>query len=175
MLDAADPTPRHAIYRALHPLLRSLSPAQRAAALAQLQAWAGVDATARPTHRALQPGEVAALAVGGLVEVGAHTVNHPVLAALPPAVQRAEIVESQARLSALTGRPVTSFSYPYGAPGDYTAETVALVREAGFTCACANFAGRVEPGVDPFALPRFIVRDWDFATFASMLEAWFGD
>ncbi len=174
VLSATDPTPRHSVYRALHPLLRPLAPEEREHLLEALRAWAGAEPAGRPTHRALSPGEVRALAAGGLVDVGAHSVRHPVLSMLPLEAQRAEIAQSQARLAELLGRPARSFSYPYGAPGDYTAETVALVREAGFACACANHTGVVGADTDRFALPRFLVRNWDLDTFARQVEAWFG-
>ena len=83
------------------------------------------------------------LANDNLIEIGAHTVNHPSLSSLPLKSQRHEILESKARLEDLVGSPVTSFAYPYGKRSDYSARTVALVQESGFTCACSNFPGLV--------------------------------
>jgi len=117
------------------------------------------------THRALSPGEVIELAAGGLVEIGAHTVTHPALAELPAAAQRSEIEGSKTSLEEILGHTVTSFAYPYGSPGHYTAETTAIVKEAGFGSACSGPAGLVWRGADPFQLPRFSMRDWDGAAF----------
>ena len=46
--------------------------------------------------------------------------------------------ESRQRLEAITGRPVDTFAYPCGQGEHYTPDTVALVQEARFRCACAN-------------------------------------
>ena len=94
-------------------------------------AWAGARDAARPTHRALTPAEIVALARGELVSVGRNTVTHPQLSALDAEAQVDEIGRSKAQVEATLGRAVTSFAYPYGGERDYTCKTVALVREAG--------------------------------------------
>ena len=139
--------------------------------LDELRGWAGAEPTCRPSHRPLSVEETLALADGELVEIGAHTVTHPALGPLPPSSQREEIVQSKARLEDLLGRPVMSFAYPHG---DYTAETVSIVREVGFARACSfTFAGLVHPSTDPFRLPRVQIQDWDGEELARRLSAWF--
>ena len=174
VLGTDDPTPRHRLYRVLSELLRPLPEGEREKILGELTAWAGAEPMGRLTHRALSTEEVVRLAEGGLVEVGAHSVTHSVLSKLPPAKQRAEIQGSKNQLEEILGRSVTSFAYPYGSPSDYTSDTIALVREAGFACACSNFAGVVRRGTDGFQLPRLLVRDWDGDEFARRLEGWLG-
>ena len=182
VLEKTDPTARHMIYRELCNLVRALSSVQRLQVSAQLSEWAGAAKSGRPTHRALDAGALGQLAAGGLIEIGAHTVTHPVLSACPAtggsndtASASAEIRNSKAELESIVGRPVTSFSYPYGTRADYTAETVDLLRGAGFACACSNFFGPVRPDTDRYQLPRVIVRDWDGAEFARRLERWWSD
>jgi len=131
-----------------------------------------MDTIHRRTHRTLTPQEVIGLADGGLVEIGSHTVTHPVLSALPLIAQRAEMDGSKACLEEILGRPVASFAYPFGGRSHYTEQTVAAVREAGFERACSNFAGTVRRGTDRWQLPRFLVRDWDGGEFARNLEDW---
>ena len=167
------PTARHALYRALHPQLRPLEDTQRQAVLEQLRRWSGIDAGVRPTHRPLSVEELVRLAAGGRVDIGAHTVTHPVLAALPVAAQQREIQASKEQLEFLLGAPVNSFAYPYGSSQDYAQRTVALVRAAGFASACANIPEPVWQGSDPYQLPRFLVRDWDGEEFSRRLRAWF--
>ena len=65
-------------------------------------------------------------------EIGAHTMTHPHLSRLDATDARREIVASKKALEFITGKPVSSFCYPYG---DYSEETKRLVREAGFSCA----------------------------------------
>ena len=173
ILEKENPTPRHGLYRSLYELLRPLPEAKQRKIIDQLRGWAGPESKGCQTDRSLSPGEILALAEGGLVEVGAHTVTHPVLSQLPLVTQRAEVQGSKADLEEILGRSVNSFSYPYGAKSDYTTETVAAVREAGFTSACSNFANVVWPRSDPFQLPRFLVRNWDGEEFARRLNEWF--
>jgi peptidoglycan/xylan/chitin deacetylase (PgdA/CDA1 family) len=167
-----DSDPRQPVYRSLCRLLRPLSQDERQTVLHQLMKWAGGTMQGRPTHRALSAEELVRLADGTLVEVGAHTVSHPVLSALPASDQHAEICGSKARLEEILGRPVQSFAYPYGARSDYTGETAGIVREAGFSLACANFPEVVRRSADIFQLPRLVVRDWNGDTFARKLSEW---
>jgi peptidoglycan/xylan/chitin deacetylase (PgdA/CDA1 family) len=118
--------------------------------------------------------EVAALAAGGLIEIGAHSVNHPKLRLLSDAEQDQEIRGSKHRLEAVIGAKVTSFAYPYGTREDYDARTVFLVQKAGYTCACSNFDGIITSRSPIYELPRFVVRDWDADTFAKRLRRWYG-
>jgi peptidoglycan/xylan/chitin deacetylase (PgdA/CDA1 family) len=167
-----DPTSRHTVYRSLWQMMHPMSDHERRQVNNELLAWAGVTASARPTHRALTPAEITELAQGGLVEVGCHTVTHPQLSALGAESQRDEIRRSKAQLEERLGQPVTSFAYPYGRECDYTQETAALVQEAGFDCACTTSAALVERHADPFQLPRFQVEDMDGESFARRLSEW---
>jgi hypothetical protein len=83
-----------------------------------------------------------------------------------------EISRSKKTLESLVNRPVESFAYPYGRPGDFGKETVALVRHAGFDYACTNVSGAVAPDSDPYLLPRLFVRDVDGETFGRWLSQW---
>jgi peptidoglycan/xylan/chitin deacetylase (PgdA/CDA1 family) len=173
VLMESEPTPRQTAYLELAGLLRRMDYEARERLLARLAAWAGLAAEGRPAYRALTTDEMNALAHDGLVEVGAHTMTHPMLSTLAGKTQRAEIVGSKRRLEEALDRPVTSFSYPYGSRSDYTRDVVEMVKEAGFRCACSNFAGAVMLGRDPYQLPRFLVRDWDGDEFARRLTDWF--
>lgn len=173
VLMTSRPTPRQAAYQELAALLRGMGGEARKRLLEQLVAWAGLDVNGRPDYRALTGDEVRGLAQDGLVEIGAHTMTHPALSALPLEAQEAEIAHSKWRLEEILGQPVSSFAYPFGGQGDYTTDTVRVVRNAGFDCACSNFPGLITRGVDPYQLPRFLVCDWDGEEFARRLEGWF--
>lgn len=166
------PGPRQAVYRALRRQIRPCPAPEQQEVLDQLRAWAGASPEGRPSHRVMSPEEVNRLADGGLVEIGAHTRTHPVLAAQPAAEQAAEVRQSKARLEELLGRPVVSFAYPFGSVADYSADTVAAVREAGLTAACSTYAALVERDTDPLQLPRMMVLNWDGEEFRRRLSAW---
>jgi peptidoglycan/xylan/chitin deacetylase (PgdA/CDA1 family) len=94
------------------------------------------------------------------MEIGAHTVTHPILARLNPEHAGNEIRDSKTRLEAITGAPVTLFAYPNGKPGDdYLAEHVGIVRRLGFEAAVSTAWGVAHAASDPFQLPRFT--PWD--------------
>jgi peptidoglycan/xylan/chitin deacetylase (PgdA/CDA1 family) len=167
-----DPGPRQFVYRSLHQLLRPMLDRDQRKVLNQLSDLAGARSSSRSKSRPLSPAEVIELDKGGLVEVGSHTVTHPVLSGLSPAAQWTEIEQSKADLEAMLSRPVTSFGYPFGTRSDYAEETVAAIRRAGYHRACSNFAGVVGPDTDRFQLPRFVVRDWDGDEFSRRLSGW---
>jgi len=169
---AAEGGPRQArlaLYRVLTRALRRMSGEERDRVVEALRVWAGVAADPLETDRALTPDEVRRIDAGGLVHVGAHTVTHPVLPALPVATQRREIEDSRARLETLLGRPVDRFAYPYGEHDGGTAE---LARQAGFAWACSTVRLPVRPGTDPLALPRCMVVDQDGGALAQRLPRW---
>jgi peptidoglycan/xylan/chitin deacetylase (PgdA/CDA1 family) len=160
------PSDRFSFYLSVCEDLRLLTEDERQKALSQLRDWSGTQPKTRPTFRPLSSGELLILEQGDLIEVGAHTMTHPFLPAQPLAVQRQEIWESRAHLEEIIGRPVTSFAYPYG---EYSKETVALVRETGFACACTTSASSVWHYADPFQLPRVAIKDWDGEEFERRL------
>ncbi len=174
VLSADTPTPRHQLYRDLHACLQPLDSDSRQVVLHNLRQWAGLSPAGRVTHRAATSAQIASVGKNPLIEIGAHTVNHLVLSRLPEAVQREEILRSKAALESLTNQPITSFSYPYGSPADYSQHTLDIVRQSGFSVACANFEGRVTTYADRLQLPRYIVRNWTAEAFARQLRAWMG-
>lgn len=161
--------PKQHLLWSLYERLLALSPEARQTVMAQLWEWVGPASNGRQPDRALTPEEVTQLAAGRLVEIGAHTVTHPMLATLPAAAQQAEIQQSKTCLEEMLGRPVSSFSYPNGSATEYT---WTLVREAGFSCACTSLNDVTWHGSDLFYLPRFWIPDWDGATFARWLQWW---
>jgi len=163
------PTARHACYYELWRLLHRASDAERWSVLDTLRAWVGIDSTTRPTHRTMSAAELAELATTGLVEIGAHAVSHSALSSLTPSAQREEICRSKQDLEDITGRQVSSFAYPFGRRADYTADTVAYIREAGFARACSVIGERLGREFDQFQIPRVHVDDLDGAAFERLL------
>jgi peptidoglycan/xylan/chitin deacetylase (PgdA/CDA1 family) len=164
-----DPGPRQHLFRKLLAAMSVLPGAEREKLLNDLLAWAGADPIARPTHRPLTIDELVKLQKCRLMEVGAHTMTHPKLADTPAGQQRTEIHQSKQTLEAILNRPVTSFAFPFGSSSP---ETVAIVRNEGFVCACSTRADVVSRRTDCFQLPRLCVRDWDGERFARWLRWW---
>lgn len=94
------------------------------------------------------------------MEIGAHTVHHPILASMSDSSARADIADGKQQLEHMIGTAVRLFAYPNGKPGvDYGQRDVDLVRNLGFDAAVATHWGTAGYGCDPFQLPRFT--PWD--------------
>lgn len=146
---------RHTI-ESLLGVLKYRYPEDRDRAAAAVAESAGV---ALPADLMMTPEQVRGLARAGMT-VGGHTVNHPILAAIPDEEARAEIVDGKTHLERITGAPVTLFAYPNGKPlRDYDGRHVAMVRQAGFDAAFSTAWGAARREADPFQLPRFT--PWD--------------
>jgi peptidoglycan/xylan/chitin deacetylase (PgdA/CDA1 family) len=149
-----------------------LAPGERAARVDAIAAAAGVD----PPRDLMMRGEqVRALHAAGM-EIGAHTVRHPILSAVSAAEAEAEIVASRDRLAELTGAPVRSFAYPNGKPGvDYSHVHVDAVHRAGFSVAVSTAWGAACPDDDPLQLPRVGFSDTARWRFPLRLLRAYGD
>jgi peptidoglycan/xylan/chitin deacetylase (PgdA/CDA1 family) len=139
--------------------LRRLPRAEIERRVEELRAAAGETEPATGRGRALTRDELCELAAGDVVEIGAHTRTHALLAAHTPDVQRAEIEGGRRDLEEWLGRPVESFAYPFGEDGDFDAATVDLVREAGFGRAVTVDTRPVTPSTPVHELPRVYVPD----------------
>lgn len=94
------------------------------------------------------------------IQIGAHTVNHPILTAIDAVTAREEMIAGKRRLEAITGRPVNVFAYPNGRPNlDYDSTHVTIAREVGFEAALSTAWGAAHRQSDFLQIPR--IAPWD--------------
>lgn len=94
------------------------------------------------------------------IEIGGHTMYHPILTRLNDEQARAEIADGKAQLESILKDKITLFAYPNGRPGeDYNVRHAAMVKEVGFRAACATTSGAADMRSDLFQLPRYA--PWD--------------
>ena len=106
------------------------------------------------------------------MQVGAHTLSHPILARLTEVEARAEIKGSKDYLESLLGERVGLFAYPNGKPGqDYTPTSVEVVRSLGFDAAVSTQGGASRMGDDLFQIKRFTPWDRSRMKFGARLLA----
>jgi peptidoglycan/xylan/chitin deacetylase (PgdA/CDA1 family) len=154
--DIETPEQRRAALERLLAALKYLPMEERQRRADELAAAAGCEL---PANLMMSPEGVRELHTSGM-QIGAHTVNHPILANVDLTHARREIEESRARLEAITGAPIRVFAYPNGRPGvDYRREHVDLVKDLGFNAAVSTARGVARLTSDPFQLPRFT--PWD--------------
>ena len=89
--------------------------------------------------------ELAKLAADPLVTIGAHTVNHQMLAKLPEKSARSEMDLSRAVIEAVLGLRPEHLSYPYGDPTAAGPREFALAAELGFKTAVTTRPGVIFP------------------------------
>jgi len=125
-------------------------------------------APANPADFPMNVDELKKLADDGLIEIGAHSVTHPDLTALPADEKGREMTGSKRDCERFVERPVHGFAYPHGRFDD---DTIAAVREAGFRFSCSTNAQIVETEqFDRFALPRLHVMNWTAEEFERELS-----
>ena len=94
------------------------------------------------------------------MQIGAHTVSHPILTRLGDEQARDEIQGSKRFLEQLLNERVSLFAYPNGKPGeDYTQRSVDLVRSLDFDAAVSTRWGACGAGDDLLQIRRFT--PWD--------------
>jgi peptidoglycan/xylan/chitin deacetylase (PgdA/CDA1 family) len=136
--------------------------AGREAAVRRLQAVAAVDVL--PTDLMMRADQVRSLHGAGM-EIGAHTVNHPILTSLLAGEAERELAEGRNRLQQIIDAPVDVLAYPNGKPNrDYDRSHVVMAQRLGFRAAVSTAAGVSRHGDDLFQLPRFT--PWDRSPLA---------
>lgn len=94
------------------------------------------------------------------MQIGAHTVSHPILARLSSEEARREMADGRERLQQILGERIGLFAYPNGRFGDdYLGEHAAMAKNLGFDAAFATDWGVADCGSDLMRLPRFT--PWD--------------
>lgn len=148
---------RRALIERLLPAVKYARLEEREAMLRDLARAAGEPAL--PRDLMMTSMQVQALHRAGM-EIGGHTVRHPILRVLPDAEAEAEIEHGRRRLQDLTSAAVDVFAFPNGRPNrDYDARHVSIVRRLGFRAAVSTAPGTVGKVTDRFQWPRFT--PWD--------------
>jgi hypothetical protein len=162
-------TQRRAAIRSLLRVIKYQKPQERDASIAFLLGEAGLQPASLPNDLMMTSDQIRALRGAGM-QIGAHTVNHPILATLSADEARMEIAESRDVLQRLLSEPIDLFAYPNGKPNvDYTERDCALVRDLGFSAAVSTSWGVARAGADLHQLPRFTPWDWTKVKFGLRL------
>lgn len=140
----------------------------RLCAVAQIASIAGV----KPRDDLMMSSEqVRAMHRGGM-QIGAHTVHHPILATLDDNSIRLQMRKSRLELQRIIGEPVRVFAYPNGKPRrDYGPSAVAAARQEGFVGAVSTARGVATIGSDVYQLPRFTPWDRTRTRFAARMAS----
>ena len=163
----AGPVERRHVIESLLPRIKYLGLAEREEAINRLQNLCGV--VNLPKNLMMCADQVREMHRAGM-EIGAHTVNHPILTTLTPTDAEYEISEGRERLQAIIDAPVEVFAYPNGKPDhDYDHSHVSLVRKLGFRGAVSTAQGVGAASDDVLQLPRFTPWGDSMATWATRL------
>ena len=84
--------------------------------------------------------QLAACGRDDLIDIGGHTMSHPLLGQLDAEHHEEEVVACKEILGALSGKRVRYFAYP---GGDYTTGTLGYIRNAGYEAAFCTIPRRL--------------------------------
>lgn len=104
------------------------------------------------------------------VEIGNHTVSHPVLSAVDDDTVVKELKENTRDIQEVIHKPVRHFAYPNGIPGtDFYEHHRNIIKNLGFESAVTTEWGVSDLSTDRWALPRFTPWDQTPQRFAARL------
>jgi peptidoglycan/xylan/chitin deacetylase (PgdA/CDA1 family) len=102
---------------------------------------------------------IAEMAAAGMT-FGYHTRSHRMLSRLSAREQAQELSDGVAWIRTLTGQAEVPFCYPWGGPNTYTADTLRLLEELGYSGAFNTVRRSALVGRDGrFEVPRLDTRD----------------
>lgn len=155
-----DTAEKQALFSHIESWLRSLSPADLAAAIADLCTRYRIDLAALSREASMDWEDLAKLAADPLVTIGSATVNYPVLANMKDGAALREMTMGKAVAESAFRREVGHFAFPFGDRASFRRSHVMMAEEAGFASAVSTISGIVdaEGRTNLRALPRIC---WD--------------
>lgn len=98
------------------------------------------------------------------IEMGSHTVNHPILTRIPLGQVETELIHSRQKIESEIDKPVLAFAYPNGGPSDFSSDVISLVQQTGYQLAFtltreSSHYSRVR--ANRFAIPRIYLGSSD--------------
>ncbi|MCB1210911.1 MAG: polysaccharide deacetylase family protein, partial [Verrucomicrobiales bacterium] len=105
--------------------------------------------------RALTWEQAAEMASTGLIELGGHTHEHPILSRCTEEEMRDEIETGRELITQRTGRAPQLFAYPNGGAEDFTTTVQTAVANAGYTAGFSVINGFAQRDQNAFSIPRY--------------------
>ncbi|WP_022941137.1 polysaccharide deacetylase family protein [Psychromonas hadalis] len=102
----------------------------------------------------MSPDELKQLSNSGHVEIGGHTLSHPMLDKLSDVEQQYEIAENKQQLETLLGKKLLSFAYPYGQHNQASKD---ICKKLGFKFAVATNSGPLLMHQDRYQIRRIAI------------------
>ncbi len=143
-------------FRHIHDRILQLPADQVKPLVSELARQADVDVKRLSEETCLDWNGIVDLSRHPLVTIGAHTVNHPVLAHCHAAEAMVEMARSRATIEDRIDKPVRHFSYPNGAQGHAGPREFSMAKALGFASATTTRPGLLYQAHEqwPTALPR---------------------
>jgi hypothetical protein len=82
-----------------------------------------------------------------------------------------ELSQSAEQLKEIIHKPVNMISYPFGGTDDFNPTTKQIARKCGYSAGIANVQSDLNGNIDPFAVPRRLVRNWTGEQFGDWLKS----
>lgn len=107
------------------------------------------------------------------IEIGGHTITHPILTQLDDETAMQEIAGCKQQLETITGKPVRLFAYPNGKAGlDYNERHAEMARVAGYMAAFASTPCAASTNDDRYQIPRSLPWDRNTILFGMRILRW---
>jgi peptidoglycan/xylan/chitin deacetylase (PgdA/CDA1 family) len=157
VLDTSTVERKHEAWKRLYWPVRTLEQHRQRVWIREFCSSHGVDLDAICASSAMSWNEIRTLSADPLCTIGAHTINHFNVKALPAEEALAEMTDSADIIEAQTGKRPEFFAYPYGDETSAGPREFELARAAGFRAAVTTRKGMIFPAHRDHltALPRF--------------------
>lgn len=118
-------------------------------------------------YEALRWEEAREMAEAGVIEIGSHSMFHPILGTIDDSTRRAqEITGSKRQIEAGISREVKHFCVPNGGKGDFSQLDLREMKQAGYASNATTFIGFNFRNTNPYLLRRISVDPF-------MTEQWY--
>ena len=175
-LDLSTPSARVNACKHVLQRLKRLAPAERDRALDDLEATCGpqpIREHERGRYDFMTWAQAREMASAG-VEIGSHTVSHPILTTLDSDTLQRELAESKRRVEESLGQACVAFAYPNGSPADFGMREKQALRECGYACGL-SLNGSLNDHPDVYEVDRINVgRHLDMPAFRVALTGILG-